>query len=81
MIRRGLKIKCKKTRWLLTYAVARGIFGPPDPPTARTTSPLSSVITVGHMEDIGRLYGCMKFVGDGGNPWKFVTPGMEKSFI
>lgn len=65
----------------LTKATAVVILLPPAAPMAKTTSPFSSVIIEGHIEDIGFLPGAMKFTGDGGSPKLFVIFGDEKSSI
>lgn len=57
------------------------IFDPPAAPKARTKSPFLSVITVGHIEDNGRLPGFIKLAGDGRNPKELMVPGVEKSSI
>jgi hypothetical protein len=41
----------------------------------------SSYITIGDIEDIGRLFGWMKLTSEGANPNPLFMPGVEKSSI
>lgn len=61
--------------------MASVIFDPPAAPNPRTKSPFSSVITVGHIDDNGRLPGAIKLAGDGRIAKALIVPGVEKSSI
>jgi hypothetical protein len=65
----------------LTNAVPVVILVPPDAPAINTTSPLEFVIMIGLIEDIGRLPGSMKLLGEGRTPNSLMRPGVEKSSI
>lgn len=52
----------------LTMAAEVVICVPPDAPTNIFTIPLLSTIIDGHMEDIGRLPGLIRFAVDGATP-------------
>ena len=45
------------------------------------TSPLLSTKSEGHVEDMGRLPGTIKFASDGSTPNALTSPGVEKSSI
>lgn len=57
------------------------IFDPPADPAMNTASLFLSSTISGHIDESGRLFGAMKFAGDGRNPKPFVLPGVEKSSI
>ena len=65
----------------LTMATAVVICVPPEPPISSLTLPRRSVMIDGHIDDIIRLPGSMKFVSDGFTPKMFIMSGEEKSSI
>ena len=48
---------------------------------AYLTTPSLSRSMLGHIDDMGILYGSMKFASDGGTPKLLSLPGVEKSSI
>lgn len=57
------------------------IFVPPEAPTTNLTSPLSSTIILGLMDDRALFPGAIALLGEPGKPKKFLNPGLEKSSI
>lgn len=55
------------------------IFDPPADPMITSTSLFWSSKIVGAIDVTGNLPGLMKLLGDGGIPYEFGTPGVEKS--
>lgn len=57
------------------------ILVPPADPTTNLTSPLPSMMMVGHMELKGRFPGAIMLAEEGGNPKKLLYLEVEKSSI
>ena len=55
-------------------ALSVGVAGVTELSLTILTSPFPSTTTVGADDDSGRLYGSIKFAGDGSNPNEFVMP-------
>lgn len=77
-----VKYSIVSVSYSLTNAVPVVILVPPDAPAINTTSPLVLFVRmIGLMDDIGRLPGAMKLLGEGSTPYALIRPGVEKSSI
>ena len=57
------------------------IRGPPEAPTTNLTFFCPSTMIEGLMDEVGLLFGLMKFSWEAGMPYKLVVFGVEKSSI